>query len=54
LVRGDDLDKPSNLTVIGNKIKKANPGTVYVDVDFVNISDKTNINAYLSKQLDIL
>ncbi len=39
------MDKPSNLTVIRNRIKKAQPGTVYVAVDFVNISDKTNINA---------
>ena len=42
------MDKPSNLTVIRNRIKKAQPGTVYVAVDFVNISDKTNINAYLA------
>ena len=42
------MDKPSNLTVIKNRIKKAQPGTVYVAVDFVNISDKTNINAYLA------
>ena len=42
------MDKPSNLTVIRNRIKKALPGTVYVAVDFVNISDKTNINAYLA------
>ena len=42
------MDKPSNLTVIRNRIKKSQPGTVYVAVDFVNISDKTNINAYLA------
>ena len=42
------MDKPSNLTAIRNRIKKAQPGTVYVAVDFVNISDKTNINAYLA------
>ena len=42
------MDKPSNLTVIRNRIKKAQPGTIYVAVDFVNISDKANINAYLA------
>ena len=42
------MDKPSNLTVIRNRIKKAQPGTVYVAVDFVSISDKANINAYLA------
>lgn len=42
------MDKPSNLTVIRKRIKKAQPGTVYVAVDFVNISDKNNINAYLA------
>ena len=42
------MDKPSNLTAIRNRIKKAQPGTVFVAVDFVNISDKTNINAYLA------
>lgn len=42
------MDKPSNMAVIRNRIKKAQPGTVYVAVDFVNISDKTNINAYLA------
>lgn len=42
------MDKPSNLTAIRNRIKKAQPGSVFVAVDFVNISEKTNINAYLA------
>lgn len=42
------MDKPSNLIAIRNRIKKAQSGTVYVAIDFVNISDKTNINAYLA------
>lgn len=42
------MDKLSNLTIIRNIIENAQPGTVYVAVDFVNISDKTNINAYLA------
>lgn len=46
------MDKPSNLTVIRERIKKSQPGTVYVAVDFVDISDKTNINAYLAVLAD--
>ena len=46
------MDKPSNLTVIRDRIKKSQPGTVYVAVDFVDISDKTNINAYLAVLAD--
>jgi len=46
------MDKPSNLTVIRDRIKKSKPGTVYVAVDFVDISDKTNINAYLAVLAD--
>ncbi len=42
------MDKLSNLTAIRNRIKKAQFGTVFVAVDFVNITDKMNINAYLS------
>ncbi|MBQ7314466.1 MAG: hypothetical protein IJW83_00445 [Clostridia bacterium] len=42
------MEKPSNLTVIRNRIKKAQPGTVFVAVDFVDVSEKTNINAYLA------
>lgn len=42
------MDKPSNLTVIRDRIKKSLSGKVYVAVDFVDISDKTNINAYLA------
>ena len=42
------MDKPSNLTIIRNRIEKSQPDKVYVAVDFVDISDKTNINAYLA------
>lgn len=43
------MDKLSNLTVIRNRIKKAPSGTVFVAIDFVDVSEKTNINAYLAR-----
>ena len=43
------MEKQTNLSVIREKINQSEYGTVYVAVDFVDISDKTNINAYLAR-----
>lgn len=43
------MDKTINLKLIRERIRAADIGTVYVAVDFVDISDKTNINAYLAR-----
>ena len=43
------MDKTINLKLIRERICAAEIGTVYVAVDFVDISDKTNINAYLAR-----
>ena len=39
------MEKQTNLSIIRNRIHRSDYGTVYVAVDFVDISDKTNINA---------
>ena len=43
------MEKQTNLSIIRNRIHRSDYGTVYVAVDFVDISDKTNINAYLAR-----
>ena len=43
------MEKQTNLSVIRERIRQSEYGTVYVAVDFVDISDKTNINAYLAR-----
>lgn len=48
MIRGDDTEKPSTLTVIRKRIKKAQPGTVFAAFDFVDVGEKTNINAHLA------
>jgi predicted transcriptional regulator of viral defense system len=39
----------TNLSIIRDRINKSENGTVFVAVDFVDVSDKTNINAYLAR-----
>jgi predicted transcriptional regulator of viral defense system len=43
------MEKQTNLSIIRERIRHSECGTVYVAVDFVDISDKTNINAYLAR-----
>lgn len=43
------MEKQTNLSIIRDRIRQSDYGTVYVAVDFVDISDKTNINAYLAR-----
>ncbi len=42
----------TNLSIIRDRIIKSENGTVFVAVDFVDVSDKTNINAYLARLVD--
>ena len=46
------MNKIINLKLIRERINNSKIGTVYVAVDFVDISDKTNINAYLARLVD--
>ena len=46
------MNKTINLKLIRERINNAKFGTVYVAVDFVDISDKTNINAYLARLVE--
>ena len=46
------MDKTTNLKLIRDRINQSEIGTVYVAVDFVDISDKTNVNAYLARLVD--
>lgn len=46
------MDKTTNLKLIRDRINRSNIGTVYVAVDFVDISDKTSVNAYLARLVD--
>ena len=46
------MDKTTNLKLIRDRIKQSEIGTVYVAVDFVDISDKTSVNAYLARLVD--
>jgi predicted transcriptional regulator of viral defense system len=46
------MDKTTNLKLIRDRINRADIGTVYVAVDFVDISDKTSVNAYLARLVD--
>lgn len=46
------MNKTINLKLIRERINNSKIGTVYVAVDFVDISDKTNINAYLARLVD--
>ena len=43
------MEKQTHLSIIRDRIRQSDNGTVYVAVDFVDISDKTNINAYLAR-----
>lgn len=47
------MERISNLTRINERIEKSEIGTVYVAADFVDISDKTNINAYLAHLAEV-
>ena len=42
----------TNLSIIRDRINQSENGTVFVAVDFVDVSDKTNINAYLARLVD--
>ena len=46
------MDKTTNLKLIRDRINQSEIGTVYVAVDFVDISDKTSVNAYLARLVD--
>ena len=46
------MDKTNNLKLIRDRIIQSEIGTVYVAIDFVDISDKTNVNAYLARLVD--
>ncbi len=46
------MDKTTNLKLVRDRINAAEIGTVFVAIDFVDISDKTNINAYLARLID--
>ena len=46
------MDKTANLKLIRDRNNRSDIGTVYVAVDFVDISDKTSVNAYLARLVD--
>lgn len=46
------MEKTTNLKLIRDRINRSDFGTVYVAVDFVDISDKTSVNAYLARLVD--
>ena len=46
------MEKTTNLKLIRDRINRSDVGTVYVAVDFVDISDKTSVNAYLARLVD--
>lgn len=46
------MDKTNNLKLIRDRINQSEIGAVYVAIDFVDISDKTNVNAYLARLVD--
>ena len=46
------MDKTTNLKLMRDRINQSEIGTVYVAVDFVDISDKTSVNAYLARLVD--
>lgn len=43
------MDKATNWQLIKDRINKSEIGTVFVATDFVDISDKTSINTYLTR-----
>lgn len=43
------MDKSTNWQLIKDRINKSEIGTVFVATDFVDISDKTSINTYLTR-----
>lgn len=43
------MDKTTNQNIIRDKIISAAAGTVFVATDFVDISDKTSVNTYLTR-----
>lgn len=46
------MEKTTNLKLIRDRINRSDIGAVYVAVDFVDISDKTSVNAYLARLVD--
>ena len=46
------MEKTTKLKLIRDRINRSDVGTVYVAVDFVDISDKTSVNAYLARLVD--
>ena len=46
------MNKTTNLKLIRDRINQSEIGTVYVAIDFVDISDKTSVNAYLARLVD--
>lgn len=46
------MEKITNLKLIRDRINRSDMGTVYVAADFVDISDKTSVNAYLARLVD--
>ena len=43
------MDKATNWQIIKDRINKSEIGTVFVATDFVDVSDKTSINTYLTR-----
>lgn len=43
------MDKTTNQNIIRDKIISAAVGTVFVATDFVDVSDKTSVNTYLTR-----
>lgn len=52
MLQGGDINTMTNLSIIRDRINQSENGTVFVAVDFVDVSDKTNINAYLARLED--
>lgn len=46
------MGKTTHLKMIRDRINQSETGTVYVAVDFVDISDKTSVNAYLARLVE--
>lgn len=43
------MNKATNLKQIRNRINQSETGTIYVAIDFVDISNKTSVNTYLAR-----
>ena len=46
------MNKTTNLKLIRDRINQSEIGAVFVAVDFVDISDKASVNAYLARLVD--